>query len=100
VNGRFLMSKYSNDGHKLNHEILSTCTKELVRKNLASSTRTGCLSKAEAAFCGDGVVQDGEDCDCGTILQCVASRSCCVPPEGAGTRSPCTWQSDVQACVR
>lgn len=27
VNGRFLMSKYSNDGHKLNHMILSPCTK-------------------------------------------------------------------------
>ena len=27
VNGRFLMSKYSNDGHKLNHMVLSPCTK-------------------------------------------------------------------------
>ncbi len=45
VNGRFLMSKYSNDGHKLNHEILSPCTKSLVRKNLASPTRIACLIK-------------------------------------------------------
>ena len=45
MNGRYLMSKYSNDGHKLNHEILSPCTKELVRKNLASFTRIACLIK-------------------------------------------------------
>jgi hypothetical protein len=34
LNGRYLMSKYSNDGHKLNHMILSPCTKALVRANL------------------------------------------------------------------
>ena len=27
TNGRFLMSKYSNNGRKHNHEVLSPCTK-------------------------------------------------------------------------
>ena len=63
VNGRFLMSKYSNDGHKLNHEILSPCTKEMVRLNLASPARAKCLltwapeETTYPAFCGDGVIQ-------------------------------------------
>ena len=63
VNGRFLMSKYSNDGHKLNHEILSPCTKEMVRVNLASPARSKCLltwapdETTYPAFCGDGVIQ-------------------------------------------
>ena len=63
MNGRFLMSKYSNDGHKLNHEILSPCTKEMVRVNLASPSRSKCLltwapeETTYPAFCGDGVIQ-------------------------------------------
>ncbi len=69
------MSKYSNDGHKLNHEILSPCTRSLVRKNLDSETRVACLIKVDSPFCGDGIVQEGEDCDCGTIFQCIAARS-------------------------
>ena len=31
-NGRYLMSKYSNNGKKHNHEILSPCTKVTIQK--------------------------------------------------------------------
>lgn len=30
--------------------------------------------------------QDGEECDCGSIFQCIATRSSCIPPEGKGKR--------------
>ena len=43
VNGRYLMSKFSNDGHKLNHQILSPCTKRLVTSNLEAPHRVSCL---------------------------------------------------------
>jgi len=88
------MSKYSNDGHKLNHMILSPCTKALIRTNLVilhliylmtsskgifltiqeSPTRVGCLKIIQESFCGDMIVQENEECDCGTILQCLAAR--------------------------
>ena len=93
------MSKYSNDGHKLNHEILSPCTKDLVLKNLRSDTRTKCLGNpadsaaAAAAFCGDGVLQEGEECDCGTTFQCIAARACCHAPEGGSEARPCTFMA-------
>ena len=51
------MSKYSNDGHKLNHEIPSPCTKRNVLLNLASETRTTCFKESNEAFCGDGITQ-------------------------------------------
>ena len=77
MNGRFLMSKYSNDGHKLNHEILSPCTKEMVRVNLASPSRSKCLltwapdETTYPAFCGDGVIQGQRSkfMNCQTYLQ-------------------------------
>ena len=36
--------------------------------------RVSCLKTAEEPFCGDMIVQKGEECDCGTILQCLAAR--------------------------
>ena len=91
INGRFLMSKFSNDGHKLNHQILSPCTKRSVRANLAAAHRISCLKKSDATFCGDGIVEENEDCDCGTVLQCIASRSCCGPPSGSRNKPPCRF---------
>ena len=79
VNGRYLMSKYSNNGKKHNHEILSPCTKESVLAVLNSSHRMACLKKVAATFCGDGVVGDGEECDCGSDWSCLITQSCCTP---------------------
>ena len=99
MNGRYLMSKYSNDGHKLNHMILSPCTKELVRANLQSPTRIACLTDEATSFCGDGVLGQDEECDCGSVFQCVASRSCCIPPDGLGNQTPCKKATNVQGCT-
>ncbi|XP_071742904.1 disintegrin and metalloproteinase domain-containing protein 10-like [Lepeophtheirus salmonis] len=89
INGRYLMSKYSNDGHKLNHEILSPCTEMAVIENLKSHHRTKCLTLHTKSICGDGIVQN-EECDCGTTFQCVAAKSCCIPHEGFKNSEACT----------
>ena len=80
--GRFLMSKYSNNGRKHNHELVSPCTQQSVSAVLQSETRTRCLVRSSSAFCGDGLVQPGggEQCDCGSDWACLLSRACCHPP--------------------
>ena len=71
------MSKFSNDGHKLNHQILSPCTKRSVRANLAAAHRIFCLWKTDATFCGDGILEENKDCDCENVFAMYfASRSC------------------------
>ena len=37
------------------------------------------------------IVEEGEECDCGTVLQCIAARSCCGPPTGSKNKSPCRY---------
>ena len=51
------MSKYSNNGKKHNHELLSPCTKDSVRRVLAAEHRTSCLARTKESYCGDGVVR-------------------------------------------
>ena len=91
--GRFLMSKYSNNGRKHNHELVSPCTQQSVSAVLQSQTRTRCLVRSSSAFCGDGLVQPGEEqCDCGTDWACLLSRACCHPPSNSQSAG-CTVRS-------
>ena len=69
------MSKYSNNGRKHNHEVLSPCTMESVVACLASPDRTRCMERADQSYCGNGVLEEGEHCDCGDQFQCLVARS-------------------------
>jgi len=89
-NGRFLMSKYSNNGRRHNHEVLSPCTKESVLACLTSPQRMSCIKTISAGYCGNGVVEEGEECDCGDEFQCLVTRSCCYPPTGGEDNKPCS----------
>ena len=73
------MSKYSNNGRKHNHEVLSPCTKESVVACLASPDRTRCMEQADQGYCGNGVLEEGEQCDCGDQFQCLVARSARKP---------------------
>merc|ERR1719402_1474114 len=92
TNGRYLMSKYSNNGRKHNHEVLSPCTKESVRGCLAAPHRVGCMKEVPLPYCGDGILDAGEECDCGDEFQCQAAKSCCNPPTGGQNYRPCTFR--------
>ena len=45
----------------------------------------GCFTEPQMALCGNGVVEEGEECDCGWEEDC--EESCCwpqrTPPDGA-----------------
>ena len=43
INGRFLMSRFSNNGRKMNHQLLSLCSRKSVAEVLKSKERTHCL---------------------------------------------------------
>ena len=91
--GRYLMSRYSSSGVKKNNEIISNCTAESVAATLTNMEMSSCLSVTqETGYCGDGVVGEGEQCDCGSVEQCLDKKSLCVPPG--------MWRGESQCRIR
>ena len=74
------MSRYSGSGVHHNNELISPCTGRSVTHILATPNMTSCMLNSDYGQCGDGVLDPGEDCDCGDIETCVQFRSSCVPP--------------------
>jgi len=92
--GRYLMSRYSNSGTKENHSRLSQWSKESIQEILQDFRMSYCLHDMKSAFCGDGIVQPGEDCDCGLTEDCLAKKSCCVQPGGGPkNQQECSYNS-------
>ena len=54
--------------------------------------RGTCLEARPASYCGNAVVEPGEQCDCGTTYSCPVHDKCCIPlsvlPVSAGPGSP------------
>jgi len=96
--GRFLMSRYSGTGLHTNNELVSNCTAETVSASLSSPDQTYCLHQSTPGFCGDGVVDDGEECDCGGVVACIKGRSCCTPPGLRRGETECNWRKSIKAC--
>lgn len=87
-------------GDKKNNRQFSPCSLKSVKKVLLAKARghKGCFSEPKMALCGNGVVEEGEECDCGWEEDC--AEKCCWPQTGlppeAG-RIPCTLRPKM-AC--
>ena len=74
------MSKFSNSGVKRNNELISNCTATSINNILSSTEMSYCLHPHEGGYCGDGVVDRWEECDCGGMEKCLERKSSCIPP--------------------
>ncbi|XP_035707298.1 disintegrin and metalloproteinase domain-containing protein 17 [Folsomia candida] len=89
--GRFIMWGQDIQGTKTskpNNLNFSPCSKAVVQKVLYSGTVRGkCLTPGEneIPYCGNGIVELPEECDCGNELKCLQD-SCCGP---RGSSDPC-----------
>lgn len=88
--GNFLMYPYSQDGTKPNHLMFSPCSLASINPVLAKKGQ--CLIAHPGPVCGNGLVEKGEECDCGTTASCQLIDSCCTPGDAPSWSmdDPCT----------
>jgi len=64
---------------------MSVCSKISIARYLTTNGPS-CLKSEKQQFCGNGVVEDGEECDCGSMWQCPKASPCCGE---SGSAMPC-----------
>ncbi|XP_044743538.1 disintegrin and metalloproteinase domain-containing protein 10-like [Chrysoperla carnea] len=78
--GNFIMFARATSGDKKNNNKFSTCSLKSINPVLnykARSIKNGCFTVPQTSLCGNGVVEEGEECDCGWEDDC--HDKCCNP---------------------
>ncbi|XP_063704128.1 uncharacterized protein LOC134833659 [Culicoides brevitarsis] len=77
--GNFIMFARATSGDKRNNNKFSSCSLRAIEPVLKAKARSakGCFTEPQKSICGNGVVEDGEECDCGWEEDC--KDSCCYP---------------------
>ncbi|XP_034248396.1 disintegrin and metalloproteinase domain-containing protein 10 [Thrips palmi] len=77
--GNFIMFARATSGDKKNNNHFSPCSLNSINPVLNAKARSakGCFTEPQTAICGNGVVEPGEECDCGWEEDC--RDKCCYP---------------------
>ncbi|XP_050067990.1 uncharacterized protein LOC126556645 [Anopheles maculipalpis] len=96
--GNFIMFARATSGDKRNNNRFSPCSLKAIEPVLNAKARSakGCFTEPQEAICGNGVVEPGEQCDCGWEEDC--KDSCCYPMSRHPRfdQKPCTLTPKAQ----
>ncbi|KAH9508654.1 Disintegrin and metalloproteinase domain-containing protein 10, partial [Bulinus truncatus] len=96
ASGNYIMFPSATQGNMPNNAKFSSCSISAITKVLETlepnGKRKNCFQSSGNAFCGNGVVEGIEECDCGYQEQC--SDQCCNPKIDSNNSS-CTLRSGV-----
>eukprot|EP00118_Oscarella_pearsei_P025240 m.307810 g.307810 ORF g.307810 m.307810 type:complete len:726 (+) comp42855_c0_seq1:27-2204(+) len=81
--GNFIMYSRATTGQDPNNNRFSPCSRQSMLEVIAvrGQGEEGCFQQAEGAICGNSVVDEGEECDCGFAEDC--NDLCCYPASNA-----------------
>ncbi|XP_060080313.1 disintegrin and metalloproteinase domain-containing protein 10-like [Ylistrum balloti] len=92
--GNYIMYPYAADGSKPNNNQFSSCSLSQIYPVIVN--KGTCLRTEVGPVCGNGMVEAGEECDCGSSRICAFySDLCCVPSDVTNeVDRPCTLRRD------
>ncbi|XP_041458780.1 disintegrin and metalloproteinase domain-containing protein 10-like [Lytechinus variegatus] len=87
--GNYIMFSHSSAGNLVNNQRFSPCSITTISNILSTVflgySKTNCFkSQSDITFCGNGITEEGEECDCGYEEEC--THSCCVPQNADHTQ--------------
>ncbi|XP_060574793.1 disintegrin and metalloproteinase domain-containing protein 10-like isoform X2 [Ruditapes philippinarum] len=94
ADGFYLMHNVAQRGDKPNHHKLSPCSLKYISKALSMDKSTTCFTGSELPYCGNGIVDDGEECDCGN--DCYTGKDDCCHPHNATEGLRCMLKAAAQ----
>ncbi|CAK1545924.1 unnamed protein product [Leptosia nina] len=88
--GNYIMFARATSGDRKNNNKFSPCSLRAIDPVLNNKARSpkGCFTEPQPAICGNGVVEEGEECDCGWASEC--TDVCCRPQAVRPHYKPCT----------
>ena len=66
-------------GIEPNNDRFSPCSKDRIKENVNKKRekKKTCFIKPDEAICGNKIVEENEECDCGDVNTC--TEDCCIP---------------------
>ncbi|XP_045438123.1 disintegrin and metalloproteinase domain-containing protein 10 isoform X4 [Pipistrellus kuhlii] len=113
-NGNYIMYARATSGDKLNNNKFSLCSIRNISQVLEKK-RNNCFVESGQPICGNGMVEQGEECDCGYSDQCKdeccydanqpEGKKCklrpgkqCSPSQGPCCTAQCTFKTKTEKC--
>jgi len=102
--GNYIMFASATSGDRDNNNKFSHCSIQNISAVLdavVDSRKTNCLEESDGAFCGNKIVEEGEECDCG-FDEHECTEQCCHPrmnsslSETENKLNRCTRKAGVQ----
>ncbi|KAK6009860.1 Disintegrin, partial [Ostertagia ostertagi] len=95
--GNYIMHMYAQNGYDPNNIRFSPCSRKSIRRMLERRWHR-CFEPEKASFCGNGVVEEGEECDEGTFLTKNGSSTCCTTECRLAPSAQCSPSQSTLAC--
>uniref|UniRef100_A0A6I8N3B4 Disintegrin and metalloproteinase domain-containing protein 10 n=1 Tax=Ornithorhynchus anatinus TaxID=9258 RepID=A0A6I8N3B4_ORNAN len=113
-NGNYIMYARATSGDKMNNNKFSLCSIRNISQVLEKK-RNNCFVESGQPICGNGMVEPGEECDCGYSDQCkddccydanqaedkkckLKPRKACSPSQGPCCTAKCEFKPNSAKC--
>uniref|UniRef100_A0A8R1DVU4 Uncharacterized protein n=1 Tax=Caenorhabditis japonica TaxID=281687 RepID=A0A8R1DVU4_CAEJA len=108
--GRFLMASVAQKGYDPNNVNFSPCSRKQIREVLSSKWHV-CFEEEMTSFCGNGIIEDGEECDNGVGTDAIEVSCCdkfcrlnvgakCSPLNHICCTSACQFHNSSHICLQ